>query len=243
MLLMSPSAMTTADHVGAAAIVVESEQWRASRLSDDSSALRQTYEELPIGRTTYRFRRPIRVSIVPMSSGDFEAFDEVLGSRFAVSGTSYEDASRNWRDYLHVTFQVLLGQRPFEMNAEEREKWYLLESAIDVPHYLRTTPIEERRIGFVSRARPVPSRITWSDKSRDSVTLDQMPANFAAFCPGQWFEALAVRDRYSGRLIRVDHAQPIREICTLGASERDSLLASLPTTDDLPRSRRDWTKE
>jgi hypothetical protein len=141
---------------------------------------------------------------------------------------------------MHVAFQCLYGKRPFEMTAAEKEQWATLENAIDVVAYTNISPLVLREVGEVSFGdRQCPQAIHWQHGKVDRVALDDMPAEFASFRPGQPFEAVVERDRRTGTLRKVRYVKRIAAYRKLSSSELRGFLDSLPTTAQAPKAT-DW---
>jgi hypothetical protein len=153
------------------------------------------------------------------------------------------DAARDdWLYQVHETFQDLYGKRAFEMSEAELNTWGLLEDMIDVVGYRNSTPLILREVGWVSRARPEPNRIRWIDGRQESVDLESMPGAFAAYKPGQWFEAVVERDSLTGRLLQVVSVQRIPAMHPMSEGRLSEFLQSLPGTNELPDSDESWTE-
>jgi hypothetical protein len=125
------------------------------------------------------------------------------------------------------------------MRESEKAVWQLLESQINVNVYRTTTPLTVRQIGKVAaRVRPLPELIEWEDGHKEKVRLDQMPGEFAAYQPGQVFEAIVTRDPTDFRLLKVTHIHRIRSLPRMTPREFGDLISSVPTTSTLPDA--DW---
>ncbi len=172
---------------------------------------RRTVEEVMVSDARYRLRHPIVLAFYPyVADGKGELVQELGASDLeappiAGVGTSFEEAYANWADQFHTHIQTLLSKRPWEMTDEERKNMATVERMIDVPMYNRESPYTYRQIGTVTRRRPIPDRVQWEDGVVESVSLHQMPAEFAAFQNGQRFEAITVRDSTTGQLQRVTY--------------------------------------
>jgi hypothetical protein len=195
---------------------------------------------LEVGDTTYLLRSHLLGTFYPGHGeidGDF-VVPEFLPN-FVGRGRSFNDAFLDWRNQVHCEFQDLYSKRPFEMTEPERTAWQLLESHINVNAYRTTTPLTVRQVGRVAlRVRPHPELIEWEDGQKEKVRLDQMPGEFAAYKPGQPFEAIVTRDPVDFRLLKVTHIHRIRSLPRMSADEFEDLIQSIPTTNSLPET--DW---
>jgi hypothetical protein len=195
---------------------------------------------LEVGDTAYVLRSELIGTFYP---GQFPLIGQFVVPEFFPNfvgrGRNSKDAFLDWRDQLHRQFQYLYGTRPFEMAGSEKATWELLESQIDVNAYRATTPLTIRQIGRVAaRARPLPELIEWEDGHKEAVRLDQMPGQFAAYKPGQPFEAIVIRDSVDFRLLKVTHIQRLRSLPRMSDGEFNDLVHSIPTTRSLPDT--DW---
>lgn len=203
---------------------------------------REIIESIQFGDTVYPLRVPVEgiYSRVSGSSGEYRV--HAFTPYFTGQGETRKDAFHDWIEQVHVAFQILYRKRPFEMTEQELSQWEVLERRIDVGLYESRTPFILREIGHLVAARPDPYKIVWFDNSEDEVALAAMPAEFARFKPGQWFEALVERDRLTGRLRKVRYLHAIDPLEPMSGSEATGFWNDLPTTATLPRSDRDWTK-
>lgn len=197
--------------------------------------------EIEVGEARYRLRRPLQGDFVITGDGSCEFWVEGFGFWFVGHGPLADDAYNDWREQVHETFQVLHGKRPFEMDQQEAARWETLQNVIDVIGYQNETPIRVRQLGQVRSFHRGPRVITWADGSRDSVTLDQAPPEFARLRPGQPIEAITERDPVTGRLRRLRDVRPIQSFHRLSGRELTEFWNSLPGTSSLPESTRDWS--
>jgi hypothetical protein len=159
-----------------------------------------------------------------------------LGSHYVGHGDTPFAAHREWEDRVHAEFQRLYAMRPFEMEQDEKSKWQLLLSIIDVHQYRENTPLELRQIGQVRWGRfPYPKRVIWIDGREDQISLDRVPGEVAGYKTGQWFEADVKRDPKDNRLIEITHAARMSHMRRLGQGEVDQYWESLPRAE-LPQS-------
>ncbi|HEX4607016.1 MAG TPA: hypothetical protein VH092_02310 [Urbifossiella sp.] len=201
-----------------------------------SDVAKRIIDEAIVGETSYQLRRPVTLTFYPfVSGGHGELIQEpnplghdeynVIGR-----GKTYEEALADWSARLHTRVQTLLAKREWERDPEEQEEMAALERLIDVPAYLKATPLRLRQIGMVSRRRPMPDRVRWEDGSYEPVGLDQMPAEFAAFHAGQRFEAIVIRSPGTRKLLRVVHVHPLPRLGQASVEEWNEL----PTTAQAP---------
>jgi hypothetical protein len=195
---------------------------------------------LRIGETVYCLRSQLQGIFYPSrDDGDGEFLVLELFPRFVGRGRNLNDALLDWRNQVHCRFQELIAKRPFEMTESEKADWQLLESQIDVAAYRRTTLLTLHQVGKVAaRVRPIPEWIEWEDGQNEQVLLDQMPGEFAAYKPGQPFQAIVVRDPVDFRLLKVTHIRRIRSLPWMSPEEFQDLIRSIPKTSSLPET--DW---
>jgi hypothetical protein len=196
--------------------------------------------DLAVGRTVYPLRSPVVGSFYPgRHGGEGEFVVPEFGPALAGRGGTLNDAFLDWRDQVHRRFQELYAKRPFEMDDDETEAWRLLESQIDVAVYRNRTPLIVKQVGKVAPwMRPHPERVEWEDGFVEAVDLDQMPGEFAAYRPGQPFEAWVKRDPVDHRLLEVVHVRRIGQLPWLTRETFDDFIRSIPTTESLPET--DW---
>ena|GEM_PF-3266563 len=197
-------------------------------------------EQIQVGATEYVLRSPTLGRFYPLDSGRFEFVVDGFGDHFVGRGDTRHAADQGWRDTVHACFQRLLSTRPFEMNDEDRILWNILEERIDVAKYRRTTPMTLRQVGrarYVRRA--IPTRIDWANQRKDYVSLESMPAAFAALKPNQWFEAVVERDPLTGRLLKVLSVRSISTLRLMTMDQQRSYLQSLPKGEELSHPESD----
>jgi hypothetical protein len=199
--------------------------------------------EIQVGETMYRLRKPVQGLFISNRGRGWEFWVGGFAPSFVGQGSNAEESFDQWRDQVHETFQQLYGKRPFEMNSDEQSQWEILQNMIDVVGYQNETPLLVRQLGHVTQARPEPRQITWTDGRKETVRLDVMPGEFAAYKPGQWFEAIVERDPLTWHLRRVRYVQRTATLRRLSQALLASYWSSLPTTKSLPESKRDWTEE
>jgi hypothetical protein len=195
-----------------------------------------------VGETCYRLRETLQGEFLPVGDGTCEFWVERLSPQFVGRGARADEAYRDWRDRVHESFQDLYGKRPFEMTAEEVECWDILVSMLDVVAYRNEAPLLVRQVGRIVQARPLPRRVTWVDGRSETINLDDMPAEFASYKPGQPFEADVERDPMTFKIRRVRFVRRISEISPLKKAELERFWQSLPGTQSLPISTNKWTE-
>jgi hypothetical protein len=212
-------------------------------LASESCPIREELtRQIECGETVYPLLRPVTLALQSRSDETWESRAEGLGIGFIGRGRTRQEAASDWREQVHVAFQRLYRKMAFEMSPDEQVQWDVLEKAIDVAAYHASRPLVLRQIGQVSRVRPNPSEIVWSDRTVEEIPLVDLPADFARFECGQWFEAIVERDRATGRLETMRYVHPIQGIEPMTPERAGAFWASLPTTASLPQSTRDWTR-
>lgn len=215
---------------------------QSEKLARYSGTTSPPITDVRVGDTCYRLRFAVVGSWFPGESECGEFWVHGFSPRFVGRGVVMDAARDDWCYQVHETFQVLYGKRAFEMSEDELSTWRLLESMINVVAYRNSTPLTLREVGWVSGARPEPWRITWSDGRNERVDLEKMPGPFAAYKPGQWFEAVVERDSVTGRLLRVVSAQRVPTMHPMSEDHLSKFLQSLPGTNELPDSDEPWTE-
>jgi serine/threonine protein kinase/DNA-directed RNA polymerase specialized sigma24 family protein len=198
-------------------------------------------DRVEVGEVAYLFKRPV-VGRFSRADDGLEIF-KVDDLDIVGCGPSTEAAHENWKGRLHVGFQELSRKRPFEMSTDESELWAKLARLIDLDAYADSRPYVFRETGRLSKVWPTSAEVTWwgSDQS-ESAAFSRMPAEFAAYKPGQWFEAIVERDRRSRKLLRVRYIEPIEPVRPLTEGEAADFWRSFTPTTELPKSSREWTR-
>ncbi len=198
---------------------------------------------IQISGIQYTLRRTLMGRLSPTGDGRFQFTVESLAPDIAGEGPSASEAIIRWKSLIHSLVQRLLATRPFERDANEHNRWRTFESAIDMSALRRSTPTRMRQLGRVEFLKDsYPRAIRWIGGNRDHVSLDQMPAEFASYKPGQWVEAFCERDPVVGRLLRVTYIERIPAVRMMSFNEQQQYWDSLPTDDALPESELDWTE-
>jgi hypothetical protein len=199
-------------------------------------------KEVRVGEAVYPLHRPAGVRYGPADDPDATLRVDGFGPRFVGTGEGLSQAFDDWRLKVHVAFQTLRTRRPFEQSADEAEAWAELERTLDLRGYERKTPVLLFETGRVSASHPHSPEISWWPDDRvERVHLGMMPAEFAAYTVGQWFEAVVERDRTTWKALRVRFVRPIEPVRPLSEEELALYWESLEKTSGLPRSERDWT--
>lgn len=212
-------------------------------LQTDSARRRQTPPDLysgvqnltvlKVGETRYQLRNQISGRCYPHSTESVEFVVDGFGPAFVGIGPTAEDAEEDWREKVHSAFQQLIQMRPFEMDASDERNWSNLQSIIDVPHYRRTCPIVMRQVGRAEYVRTsIPKRIRWANNQIEHVSLDKMPAEFAALKPNQWFDAYVKRDPLTGDLLEVLTVKRINSLRIMSRDQQKGFFQRLSTNAD-----------
>jgi hypothetical protein len=164
-----------------------------------------------------------------------------FGFTYVGTGVTPLQALQDWKERVHADFQALYAKRPFEMTAEEVERWASLNGIVDVLEYRQTTPLQVREIGCVHwDRRPFPSSIAWIHGRLDRISLEDSPSDLAGYRPGQWVDAIVERDPLTSRLLRITHVQRIPTIRPESESGIEKAWDRMATAK-LPDSDADWS--
>lgn len=213
------------------------QDWR--QFQTDYSVLQRAIREVTVGEATYPFRECATGRFLPPRSAQFpdgEFVVDATGNSFVGRGPTLSTAMQDWSNQIHIGFQQLWGRRQFEMNDEERCKWNVLKSAIDVEAYENTRPLTVRRIGQAKDMRNRHQKIRWVSGAEDIWTPENVPPEMAGFKPGQWFEAFADLDKETGKLLRIRTVQKLPQFDKLSKSQIQSLFDGWATTSSLPEA-------
>jgi hypothetical protein len=74
------------------------------------------------------------------------------------------------------------------------------------------------------------------------IPLMELPADFARFEPGQWFEAMVERDRSTRGFRKMRYVKKVHPLSPMTSQELEAFWETLPTTASRPESPRDPTK-
>ena len=185
-------------------------------------------KNIQIGTTKYPLARPISGNMT-LDGDQWALRMQGLTPAFLGKGKSPARAEQDLKNQVHTVFQHLYGMRPFQMSADERATWSLLQSFIDVAAYIRETPVRSRDVGHIEWLRGLRFgvgkyglKIRWMDGKADYVKYERAPKEFAALRPGCWFEAIVERDAVAWRLKRilfVNRIEPLQPMSPEQASE------------------------
>jgi hypothetical protein len=201
-----------------------------------------TITELTIGDVSYRLQGSYLAISRTNAAGEVEYLVEGFEPLFVGRGENDSRAKADWTEQVHGAFQRLYRKMPFEMTSGESAQWSILERVVDVDAYNTNTPVVFRQLGKVSRSRHAPIEVTWTDGSKEAVNSAIAPAEFAGYELGQWFEALVERIPGSWQLRRILNVQATEPARRMPRERLRRFWDSLPTTNSLPKSSRDWTK-
>jgi hypothetical protein len=197
--------------------------------------------DLRVGPVTYHLQRALKLQVKSRADHAWEFAIEQFAPRFVGVGDSISSAKRDFLNRIHSVFQSLVRLRPFRMTEQQRSDWELLVKLIDVEKYWDSVPLTLLEVGFVSEWNADRWVVVWLDGRRtETVTVEQTPPEFAAFQPGQWFEALVEREPRSyalRKLCFVRTTEPLRE---MSESELRQWLDELPSGENLPKSGSEW---
>ncbi|MHB1557011.1 MAG: hypothetical protein ACYC61_05995 [Isosphaeraceae bacterium] len=144
---------------------------------------------------------------------------------------------------LHIRLQRLLATFEGAWTDADRRDWDILESHLDLQSYTRNRPITTYQRGEVIQAEGDLWTVRWFDGRVEHVDLGQAPEVFAAFEPGDHFEAFVAIHPATKHLIEMNSAYAI-------APPDDSVMPeeawrqALDAAErvELPRSTVDWTQ-
>jgi hypothetical protein len=193
--------------------------------------------ELVIGQTAYNLRSPAKGTFSPGTQSALGEFHvDGFSPVFVGFGSTIDGAYRDWVEQVHAAIQDLFTKREFEMTDAELRQWRVISERIDVTVYANNTPLLSRHFGLVVQSRPKPSTVRWENGSKEDVLLEQMPGEFAAYKPGQGFEAVVERDPVTNRLIRVPYVRRAAAPPRLTQVEIEAIWTAMPTTKQLPNT-------
>lgn len=196
-----------------------------------------------VGSAHYRFLKLVEIShSYSLKNYSWLCWAQEIGSFYTGVGKTLLDAQKEWENLVHADFQSLYGKRPFEMTEDERQRWELLSSIVDVLHYRQNTLLSVREIGCVRFGHySYPTKIIWIDGRRDIFSLNQVPSDLASCKPGQWIEAIVERDPQHSRLIQITHIQKIAPIRRPSKDTMEAYWSELPKAE-LPERDWDWLR-
>ena len=127
------------------------------------------------------------------------------------------------------------------MNEEQRARWALLQQVIDIEKYEAHCPLVLHQIGWLKTTRPNPNEIEWLNGKAEVVSLLDMPAEFARFKSGQWFEAVVECDRKTLSVRKVLDVRARQPLQPMSQQELAEFMGSLPKSEGTPEPVKDWT--
>lgn len=225
-----PSRSELVDHIRdvLAGLHVEAEKYRRAA----------TLEQVRYGRVHYRLRRPL--------VGEFRDFGGAVefhvNDFVSIIGRAidHQEAVHDFQRRVHVRLQSLLAKFDGAWTNEDRRDWEVLQAYIDLDSYLRDRSIETHKRGEVLEAEGDFWRVRWLDGETEEVDLRELPDDFAAFEPGDHFEAFVSVDPATNRLAHMYTAHPV-EPPVASDSEAWNKAVDSATPARLPESTIDWT--
>ncbi len=173
-----------------------------SAFGKQTSAISAVLSEISLGTIRYPTRRPVNLTYLP---GKNELLANGLSPAFTGNGPTVEEARLDLLMKLSIRFQELVVKREFEMSADEKRDWALLDSVIDSTVYRNTQPIFLRQLGVISKARPIPSQITWDDGSKEDIGIEKVAdPDFFGLKIGQPIEAFLRRDPLTFQILSLE---------------------------------------
>jgi hypothetical protein len=199
----------------------------------------RTFDSLRFGHTAYPLRGPLQGVFSP-ATGKPEGEFAVYGFEGMVvgEGRTPNGAFEDWVKRFHVAFQRLFAMRPFEMAAEDKRLWGVMQDRVDVERYRADRPLIVRQQGTVVKGDAFPQMIRWEDGTKERVPLERMPPEFATYKCGQPFEAVVHRDPITNKIRKVDFVTRLSARKKRTPEESERLWDSLPTSGALPDG--DW---
>lgn len=167
--------------------------------------LELTLGEIVVGQAQYKFKRPLR-GWFDMSDSSFRV--DHFSPSIVGYGCSPSKARAEWELAFHCFFQELVALRPYEFSSEQAQMWTLMEKYMDTEAYHNSTPLVMTQIGRIYKvtrtAQKYPKQISWLDGLREEVPpLNAVPDNFVALHLGQYFEAIVIRNRLTGDILKI----------------------------------------
>jgi len=198
--------------------------------------------ELPVGPVTYHLRHPLKAQIALSADQRWEFSLNQFHPHFIGKGESFATAQRDFLNQVHATFQSLVRRRPFQMDEKQRTDWHTLERLIDVEAYWDCIPVTLLEMGVLSAITDAGWEVIWLDGERKEVIpVERTLPEFAAFRPEQWFEALVERRPGNYELLKLRYVRPIEPIRDMSPEEFRQWISTLPSADDVPKSKTEWT--
>lgn len=199
-----------------------------------------TLRVVKVGSAVYRFEEPLQLAH-GWVAGTWVCC--TTGFPYVGRGETPALARREWERQFHAGFQALYGKRPFEMTTEESRRWGELVSVVDVDSYRKETPLSMRQLGEVRYGHAqYPTMVRWLDGRRDRIELEAVPAELASCRPGQWIDAVVLRDPVTNRLQRITHMDKIATVHPMTNEQAAKHLDAVEPAD-LPKTGWDWPRD
>jgi hypothetical protein len=202
----------------------------------------ETLCEIRLGRITYPLRSPVVGEYQIGRQGIAFRIDSFLPAVVG-EGKDRRSALRDFQCRVHVRLHRLLATFEGAWTEEERRDWEILESHLDLDAYLRNRPIKLYQRGEMIKAEGDRWEVRWIDGRKETLDLEKMPDDFAAFEPGEHFEAYVAIHSGTKALIEMYSVHPV-EPPDESVSAEDAWQHAIETAERvrLPHSRLDWTK-
>jgi hypothetical protein len=186
------------------------------------------------GKTVYPLRVPaLHGFFTPPHSGRDGLFRVEELSFVNGAGEDVTTALNDWTEKFHILVQTMIAKRPFEMTSDEMRQWEAISSHVDIAAYLDNLLVKVRRLGVVRDMRRGHYAVEWDSGEIQQIRLSQMPDSFAAFRPGQPFEAIVVYRPDGLDFVAVEFIAK-RSVRRASPTEQREIWNSLSTSRDLP---------
>jgi hypothetical protein len=211
-------------------------------LNGQGSRFQETLQRIRLGRTSYPLREPITGQYCHEPPGVVFRVDSFLPAVVG-EGKDRPSALRDFQCKVHVRLHRLLATFEGAWTGEERRDWEILESHLDLDAYLRNRPIKLYQRGEVIKTEGDRWDVRWLDGRTETLDLEQMPDDFAAFEPGEHFEAFVAIHPGTKALIEMYAVHP-KEPPDESVSPEEVWQHAIETAERvrLPHSTLDWTK-
>jgi hypothetical protein len=189
--------------------------------------------EIQVGNIVYPLRQSCAANFIP-GVGDFLV--EGFSPTFVGHGPTVLEAREDWALAVHAAFQELQYKRPFEMTEDEKNRWSVLSSRIDVTVFRNCTPLSVREFGRVDRKRGrFPEVILWENGKKESIDVSQVDSpDFVTYKVGQPLEAVVARDPITFKLLRIVDVKRRSSPSRLDTNDEANLLNDIGSTKSLP---------
>jgi hypothetical protein len=189
----------------------------ALAISDD------VIRDFRVADAVYRFVTPMKAQFIP--SGRLYAVPQLPFVRG--EGSTITEARESWRWAFHHRFQELLGKREFEMEVRDRIHWESFQRFVDIAAYERETPIRMTLTGWITKARPYPCEIRWSDGSKTAFVPGMAPPEMMRLRSGQPIEATVAVDAVTREIQKIIDVRSVRA-ANVTRGDIDDLWESIP---------------